>query len=736
MGKKNCILRVALKAPLHELFDYLPPADSATAAAGPAVGQRVRVPFGNSERIGIIAALTDTTDVPTDKLKPAKEILDSQPLLEAELVALLNWSANYYQHPHGDVFAAALPAPLRKGAAPRGATETWWTITSAGAAALAGGELKRARVQQQVLDAIATQPDGLNNESLATVHQGWQRAVRELHNRSLVDKTEQDCIREPLTSAGNTPAPELNEHQRSAVDQIHAGEFAPWLLEGVTGSGKTEVYLHLIEEQIKVGKQSLVLVPEIGLTPQLVDRFRERLKAPVAVMHSNLTDNARLQAWLDVRSGEAAVLIGTRSAIFASIPKLGLIVVDEEHDGSYKQQEGFRYSARDLALFRAHQLQIPVVLGSATPSFESLANVKNDRYRHLTLPNRAGGAAEPKSFVIDMRLQPPEEGLTPALISAIDKHLKNQGQVLIYLNRRGFAPTLFCTTCGICVECKRCDARLVLHKNKNLMVCHHCGHESRPPEHCHECHGELHPVGVGTERIEQALAQHFPDAPLVRLDRDSIRKQGALEETLTAIRSGKARILLGTQMLTKGHDFPDVTMVGIIDADQGLFGTDFRAPERMAQSLVQVAGRAGRADRPGEVWLQTAYPEHPLLQTLLTGGYPVFAREALEEREQTQWPPYSHLALLRAEANNQDLLNDFLRSARQLLPELEGLRILGPASAPMERRSGRWRAQLLLQSPSRPVLQNVLTQWRHEVKGLRLASRTRWSIDVDPIELF
>ncbi|MDG1462220.1 MAG: primosomal protein N' [Gammaproteobacteria bacterium] len=730
---KPAILRVALKAPLPELFDYLPP------ETGPRVlvGQRVIVPFGRSERVGVIAELANSTAIADNKLKRAARVLDEHPLLDESLVELLNWAASYYQHAPGDVFAAALPGPLRKGADACGKQEPHWRISSEGRIAIEAAMLK-APVQKLVLEAIASNPKGIDQELLTTVHQGWQRAVRELEKKQLVEKF--SVAIEPPIKENTVGRKELklNEHQKNAVDKITIANNDTWLLQGVTGSGKTEVYLRLIRHQLDAGKQALVIVPEIGLTPQLVARFEEQLDIPITLMHSNLSDSQRLQAWLDAKEGAAGVLIGTRSAIFTPFKALGLIIVDEEHDASLKQQEGFRYSARDIAIMRGRKLNIPVVLGSATPSFETLANAHGHRYQHVCLPVRAGGARQPSVRLIDLRLHIATDGLTIPMVETIRKHLEQNGQILVYLNRRGFAPTLFCSDCRSCVECPRCDSRLVVHQQRELAICHHCGFETKVPEKCPGCKGELHPLGQGTERIETALKKYFPDEIIVRLDRDSTRRRGAIEKHLETIRSGKAQILLGTQMLTKGHDFPNVTLVCILDADQGLFGTDFRSGERMAQNFIQVSGRAGRADRRGEVWIQTLHPDHPQLLSLLNKGYEGYAKTALAERKTTLWPPFSHIALLRAECNNKETLYSFLDNARQLAEQINpgSVRILGPASAPMERRSGRWRAQILLQSEHRPSLQALLTAWRRALNDNPASRKARWSIDVDPIELF
>jgi primosomal protein N' (replication factor Y) (superfamily II helicase) len=536
------------------------------------------------------------------------------------------------------------------------------------------------------------------------------------------------------------PGPPLNDAQRDAVERICKtfGTFASHLLYGVTGSGKTEVYLHAIAAVLARGEQALVLVPEIALTPQLIARFRARFAVPLAILHSGLNDSERLAAWRSARAGSARIVIGTRSAIFGPLPQPGLIVVDEEHDGSYKQQDGFRYSARDLALVRAQRLGIPVVLGSATPSLESLARVQRQPELLSRLPGRAAAQAQPpRVALIDLRKHGATQGIATPAVLAIRRHLDADGQVMLFLNRRGYAPVLFCPACGWSAHCKRCDAHLTVHGRARQLICHHCGSQQPAPEVCPSCDAPVKPVGQGTERIEETLQQLFPQTPLARIDRDSMRRKGELEATLARVDRNEIRLLVGTQMLTKGHDFPNVTLVVVLNADQGLFSTDFRAAERLAQTIVQVAGRAGRAQRAGEVLIQTEYPEHPLLKLLLTGGYEAFAAGALAERQQTSWPPFARIALLRAEATTPSAPLKFLQAALAAAESysVRGVKLLGPAPAPMERRSGRYRAQLLLHAPTHTPLQKFMSHWLPALDVLPEARRVRWSIDVDAQEL-
>lgn len=723
------ILRVAINTPVNKLFDYLAPA----SATNPQPGMRVHVPFGRRQLTGIIAAITDTSDFPVSKLKAALDIPDDDALFDAPLVGMLSWAAGYYQHPPGEVFAAALPVALRQGGTPEPEREYLWSLTTAGHEVDREVLQKRAPVQVALIEALREKP--CDAATLRAVSANWRKTIATFIERGWVTQSESDPVSD--TNVDRDTPPQLTEAQTVAVAGVPDEGFHPCLLEGVTGSGKTEVYLHLIAKQVEAGRQSLVLVPEIGLTPQLLDRFARRLGNRITVLHSGLTDTQRLNNWLRAWSGEADVIIGTRSAIFAPLPRPGLIIVDEEHDGSFKQQDGFRYSARDLAVWRAHQLNVPVVLGSATPALESLHNARAGRYTHLELPQRAGNAQQPDVHVVDLRKYPLlSEGLSQPLLAAMQKHLEAGDQVLVYLNRRGFAPTLLDPASGETIDCERCDARLVLHKRRNKLICHHCGFEQPASKESDD--SEIVLVGQGTEKLESTLVERFPEYPLVRIDRDTTRKRGELERLLTQVRDREARIVLGTQMLTKGHDFPDVTCVAIVDCDQGLFGTDFRSGERLAQSVLQVAGRAGRGDKPGEVWLQTWHPEHPLLNRLLKEGYDAFATDALSEREQTVWPPFAHLTLLRAECTRKDVLFDFLDKARATADNLAAgqLGILGPASSPMERRGGRFRGQLLLQSPQRNRLQGFLPAFRAAIEQLPEARKVRWSLDVDPLELF
>ncbi len=728
MRADSPILSVVFATPLRQALDYLPP-----AGGGPALqpGMRVLAPLGRRRAVGVVVGIAAGSALPRAQLKPIIAAIDEEPLWDPTTFALLLWAADYYHHPPGEVLFAAMPKLLRGGAAAR-AHEIHWRLSAAGRTALAARPRLGSR-QQELVALLGS--DGAAADAIAAA--GCTSALKPLVRRGWLESEERPPA-PPPTGIGR-PGPELTADQAAACAAVAGAfdRFGAWLLHGVTGSGKTEVYMRLIEQVLAAGRGALVLVPEISLTPQLVGRFRERLAAPIVALHSSLADGARAAAWRAAASGQAPVVIGTRSAVFTPMPALGLVVVDEEHDASYKQQEGFRYSARDLAVARARRAGIPAVLGSATPSLESLANAAGGRYTRIALPERTGRAGKPRVAVVDLRVNPARDGLSPQAAAAIERHLAADGQVLVFLNRRGWAPTMFCPGCGWIAPCHSCDARLTVHLRRARLVCHHCGAEEAMPYGCPRCGNELAPVGEGTERVETALAQRFPGAALVRVDRDVIRRREELEQALASAAGGQARILLGTQMLTKGHDFPDVTLVVVLAADQGLFGADFRASERLAQQIVQVAGRAGRGDRPGEVLIQTAYPEHPLLQCLIAEGYEGFARRALEERRAARLPPWSHLALLRADAPTRADVHAFLRAARDAAPAARGagLRLLGPAPAAMEKRAGRHRAQLLLEAPARATLQQFLGSWVPAVAALGAPRSLRWSVDVDPAEV-
>ncbi len=723
------ILKVAVPAPIRAAFDYLPPRSGPDCP--PIPGVRLKVPFGRKLRIGVLLGVEATSTIAPTRLRPALEFLDCKPLLGPADLALLRWAARYYHHPIGEVCASALPTPLRQGKPARIQTGTQIRLTAAGQTATPSARAAK----QAALLSLLRQHDGiLTAGDLTGLRWDWRPPAQALAAKGwlLIEAAA------PAVGQGLPALFQPNPAQQQAIEAVtaNADRFRAYLLEGVTGSGKTEVYLGIIEKILELGRQALILLPEIALTPQLEARFRNRLACPIGVYHSRLGDSERLNAWLGFQRGELPILLGTRSAVFIPMARPGLILIDEEHDPSFKQQEGFRFCARDVAVVRARQLGIPIVLGSATPALESLHNAQRGRYLHLHLPQRAGGARAPILNRVDIRRLNLRAGLAPPTLAAIEATLARREQALLFLNRRGFAPVLICHSCGWVADCPRCDSRLCLHRRDRRLRCHHCGHERPLPAHCPSCGLEdLRALGQGTERLETELSALFQGARIARLDRDATRRKGSLDGLIEAVHAGAVDILLGTQMLAKGHHFPNVTLAVIVDADAGLYSTDFRAPERMAQLIMQVAGRAGRADKLGQVLIQTRHPDHPLLSALLEGGYPAFARQALEERRQAGLPPYSYQALLRAEAHRPMLPERFLDQTAALAKELADakVQVLGPA--PMPRRAGRYRAQLLFQSTRRAPLHRLLDRLLASLDNLPASRKVHWSLDVDPLSL-
>lgn len=733
------ILEIALPTPLRRRFDYLAPAAINDADASQlSAGVLVRVPFGHQEMTGVLIQTKCHTEQNIEKLRPALAVLDQTPALDSTLLELILWAADYYQCPEGEALSTALPVLLRQGEAAEERRETCWQLTTEGKG-LPVGALKRAPKQAFLLEAMQTHSK-LSRSDIAALEIPVT-IIKTLVDKNIIEKTvaDESIPETPINIFRQAPLT-LSDEQQIAFDQINIGQFQVSLLDGATGSGKTEIYLQAIAKVLKLGQQALILVPEIGLTPQTIARFQKRFTVEVAALHSGLNDRERLDAWLHARSGKARILIGTRSAIFTPMPKLGIIIIDEEHDGSFKQQDGFRYSARDLAVVRANRLQIPLVLGSATASLETLNNAQQGRYQHLHLHARAGNAKPPEIQLLDIRGQTLQEGFALEAKIAIGNEVAAGNQVLVFLNRRGYAPTLECHDCGWLAHCPHCDVRMTVHQTPRHLHCHHCGHQRALPRQCPSCKStKLQPLGQGTERSEIALREWFPLTPIIRVDRDSTRNKNAMDKILNEVHQGEPCILIGTQMLAKGHHFADVTLVVIIDADAGLFSTDFRGPERMGQLLLQVSGRAGRAEKPGRVILQSHHTDHPLVQTLFFKGYKAFADLILQERKITQLPPYRYLALLRAETKRPEMAVDFLKLARHeaeaIFPSNPQLNYLGPLPAMIERRGDRFRFQLQINSAQRKPLQQLLTQLVHKLEANALSKRVRWAVDVDPSEM-
>ncbi len=736
------ILRVALNSPLRSLFDYLPP-DSCTINHF-LPGQRLRVPFGkNSVRIGIIISISKTTEIPKHKLKKALALLDEHPLFPQKHLQLIKWASQYYHHAIGDVAFTAIPSALRKGKAAKIKQEAIWQLTPFGGK-LNADELSRAKKQLSIFQFIKQHPEGVSQTRIKNEFENIQNPLSELSAKKIIKKKIASSTNKPdkRWSCQDDSVWRLqpNKEQQNAIDKIIASSTAyhAFLLNGITGSGKTEVYLQVIRRMLALNKQALVLIPEIGLTLQFIDIIKQRFGENVVVLHSGLSEGERLHGWLKARDGTASVVLGTRSAIWTPMPKLGIIIIDEEHDLSYKQQDGLRYSARDLALIRGQKEKIPVLLGSATPSMESMKNAREGRYQELRLSKRVNNSTLPDIHIHDVRNDKMHGAISQYLLTNIEQCLHNKQQVLLFLNRRGYAPVIMCHDCSFISQCPRCNVYMTFHKHKNRLTCHHCEHHERLPKACPDCSShQLIEVGHGTERLGETLAELLPEAKILRIDRDSTRRKGSMQEMLDDIHAGDADILIGTQMLAKGHHFPKVTLVGIVDADRGLFSVDYRASERMAQILMQVSGRAGRDETPGSVIVQTHYPEHPLLDKLAQHDYQQFAQLLLEERQQTQLPPFSFQALLRAESNNQQFAQKFLNLARTKLQTLADgkLEIYGPVSAPMEKRAGRYRFQLLVQAEKRQVIKKFLTPWIENLEHLPEARKVRWSVDVDPQDM-
>ncbi|MEM9530461.1 MAG: primosomal protein N' [Pseudomonadota bacterium] len=714
----DCVCQVAVPVPLHQCFDY-----RWLFEVAPQAGMRVDVPFGRRQLRGVVVSVGPGSGDPA-KLKSVAQWYPGRALADHQL-ELAAWCARYYHHPPGEVMAAMVPSAWdRPATAPN-----QLALTSPGRQALAENRVRGARQ----IEALAALREGPASRADLRTTQISSAVLRRLLARNWIEE-----VSAAPAAPERRPGPQLSAEQQSCVDQVRAGTgFSSYLLAGVTGSGKTEVYLALIEPIVAAGDQALVIVPEIGLTPQLSQRFRSRLGPSVVVLHSSLSDPERARRWRQAAAGEAQVVIGTRSAVFCPLPRGRLIVVDEEHDLSLKQQDGFRYSARDVGVRRAQMLDIPILLGSATPSLESLHNAAEGRYRQLSLTRRPRGVSLPSVRLLDTRGLGQGDALAQESTLALEQCLAKGQQALLFLNRRGFAPALICDACGWTADCSRCDARFTLHRRDRNLRCHHCGNSRPEPRACPECGStRLIPLGLGTQRLEQTVSARFPNVPIWRMDRDAVRSRARLTSLLDEVQAGDRGILVGTQMLAKGHDFPNVTLVVVINLDYALYSSDFRATERAAQLLVQVAGRAGRAEQPGEVLVQTHQPDHPMFRRVLGTDYLTYASELLAERRAAAYPPCGYMALLRAEAHQQATAEGFVRAALRLAPQQSQLDLLGPLPSPMERRAGRYRMQALLTSTSRGPIQSTLTAWLPQVAKLPEARKVRWSIDVDPQEMF
>jgi len=720
------LIQVALDTPLYRLFDYRLP--DGVGAVQP--GSLVEVPFGRTRQVGVALGPPADSTIQADKLRDVIRVLDDRPALSAEILRLAQFCADYYHYPLGAILLATLPPRLRN-ATPFVAETPWLVLTESGQVAEPGA---RAKAQRALLDALQSAPQ--SRESVRANKQSRHAAALVAAGWAAWSRIPPQTADAPLTA----DSPPATADQQAALESLlpTLGQFGVQLIHGVTGSGKTELYLRLIDAVLATNKQALVLIPEIALTPQLEQHFRRRFPGRCfATLHSGLAEKERAENWL--AAPDCDVLLGTRLSVFAPLPRLGLIVVDEEHDASFKQQDGLRYSARDVAIARGKQADVPVVLGSATPSLESYAQALSGRYRLIELKQRAISQAQlPDIELVDLKHLPVDNGLSRPAVQALSETLARGEQGLVFLNRRGYAPALYCPSCAWVSPCPRCSARLVFHRatphstRSHRLKCHHCGFEARIPPECPSCgNPDLKALGQGTQRLEETLTALLPTARIRRIDRDTMRPR-AWAELGAAVHGGEIDILVGTQMLAKGHDFPNMTLALILDTDGALYSPDFRATERLFAQLMQVAGRAGRADKPGRVLIQTAFPDHPLFRYLQRHDYAGYARELLAERRQLELPPFTRQVLLRAEATAMDAALAFLKRAAALAPDSPDVSVFGATPAPMARVANLERAQLLIQSASRQALQAFVRDWRPQLETIK-PRVARWSLDVDPL---
>jgi len=697
----------------------------------------VIVPFGRKQLFGVVMECATSSKLAAHKIKTVRRVLDEIPPLPTELLSLLRFCSDYYHFPLGATVASALPVRLRS-CEPVTLKEALHYVLS-----LKGRGLdlslwpKRKVVQQRILAAL--QEGGLSAAQLRALSPSVPTALKALLAGGLVESVPPSLgLAHSARKLTFNNAHTLTAAQQQAVNAVsQSKQYGCFLLHGVTGSGKTEIYVHLMHHVLQLGGQVLLLVPEINLTPQLENYFRSRLPdVELVSLHSGLAAGERTQNWLRAQNGQARIVLGTRLSVFTPLPQLALVIVDEEHDASFKQQEGLRYSARDVAIFRASQRGVPIVLGSATPSLESFYNAQSGRYRLLPLTERALAAAKlPTVRCINTSNTFMQHGISEPLIGALAQNLQRGEQSLVFINRRGYAPVLMCTACGWMSDCPNCTGKLVLHLTNRRLCCHHCGHQVRVPHACPSCgNTDLQPVGIGTQRVESTLQERFPAARILRVDRDSTRNKGTWNTMRQQIHDEKVDILVGTQILAKGHDFPNLTLVGVLNPDGALYSCDFRASEKLYAQLSQVAGRAGRADKPGEVLIQTAFPDHPLFRALRGHDYNAWAKILLEERQPAGFPPFVYQVLLRAEGKEEERVFLFLRQAREAAVSLTTtVEIYGVVPAAMPRRANYIRAQILLQCDSRKLLQRFLRGWKPLLDALP-ANKLRWSLDIDPLE--
>ena len=734
---EKLVYQVAVPSPLREVFDYLPkqPAQSILP------GSRVIVPFGNRTVIGFVISTAIKSHIAPHKLKFIKDILDREPVLPNDILSILKWSSQYYHHPIGQVLAAALPKKIREANPIDPMIKIWKSIEFLSEKKLR--LIENAPRQRALFDLLRK-----NCLPKADIKRAGfsDTVIKELEKKELIFEIMERVVKAksftPISEI-NPKAMSLNKEQKLAVTTITeaANRFQCFLLYGVTGSGKTEVYMQAMQMHLAKGKQCLFLVPEIGLAPQTLHRLTERFDCPIKTLHSGLSHSARLESWKMAREGRTGILIGTRSSVFCPFSNLGIIIVDEEHDLSFKQQDGFKYSARDLAILRAKTVNIPIILGSATPSLETLQNVHTKKYDQLTLLKTAVNSPLPHRLLIDTSKQRLTHGLSEPLLEKIKKHLDAKKQVLIFINRRGFAPAISCQSCGWVAECENCVSQKTVHINPPRICCHHCGDVSELPQKCPICyHSKFETLGVGTQKLETFLRIHFKNTPVFRIDRDSTRNKNEFNKILDQITVGESCIMIGTQMIAKGHHFPNITLVAVIDADSGLFSPDFRGQEYMAQTITQVSGRTGRANLLGEVIVQTRHASHITLQNVIKGGYSEFAHMILKERKIGGMPPFCRLAVIKANSKTLSTSIKFLDNCKVFIKNInkkysQKVESIGPFPAPLEKRDGKFRAQLLLKSTKQATLQRLLGELVSRLEPVKNPSGLRWYLDVDPVDL-
>jgi len=728
----NKFASFAIAIPVYRVFDY-----GIEAGKIAAVGSRYRLPFGQGHKTGLLIQAHDSTGIPGDRIKTVGECLDDEPVLSEHMISFARWIADYYIQPLGEVLFQCLPGYLRRSKRVKPGRVKYWQVKPIDAELREKIERRSPR-QFELLVAIEQSKTGLNAIQLKAVNQGWLGLTRALEEKNAIEWYWSTPARVDHSDAN---IPDLNAEQKQCYKQIkiRSGDFSVHLLDGITGSGKTEVYFHLIQEKLNQQRQVIYLVPEIGLTSQLVERVRQRFGEQFSISHSALTERQRYDAWDRFRRGDVSIMLGTRSSLFSQSDRLGLIIIDEEHDPSYKQDDGIRYHARDVAIKRAQMLDIPIVLGSATPSLESLNNCQREHYFYHQLSQRPTGFEPPKIQLIDSRNLHLEHGCSAALLRRIEQHLNQKGQVLLYLNRRGFAPIVMCHDCGWQANCIHCDSKLTLHQSLNRLLCHHCGYAQALPGACSECgNPDIKHYGIGTEQLEQALKKRFTDYPVLRIDRDVIASRDDLAQRLQTLQQGDPCLLIGTQMIAKGHDYPGITMSAILDADQALFSASYRASKRLVQTAFQVSGRSGRGDLQGEAFLQTSFSDHPLMQSIMLQSYREIAQSITRERKMLGFPPYARVVMFRADALNLDQAIDKLNEIKQCLQasvDRHGVKCIGPIPALMTRRIGRYRGQLCLLSQDTRELRSALREAMPEIELIKNSASVKWVVDVDALDL-